>query len=304
MRLNIVGSMVVWVSVSTALAQDLAWQSSWTVLKQSGQLTVGEIEPGGPSVPHEQLKIDNPTNQPKTVTLLDLQHPNVSKFHYAMEGSIRYNDVKGKGYLEMWSWFPDGGMYFSRTSGDSGPMQSFEGSSDWRPFSIPFYSDEKHGLPTRIVVNVVFADRGTVYLSPLKLLQYNAGSAEGLLKQKDGWWSERNAGWIGAIGGTIIGLLGGLIGTLAGCGMARRFVLALDACLVGFGVMSLIAGLIALALGQPYAVYYPLLLGGIILTVVCGGIRPAIRQGYEQRELRRMAAMDAGLVNLRPSEKG
>ncbi len=113
---------------------------------------------------------------------------------------------------------------------------------------------------------------------------------------KRGWWSDRDAGLIGGIGGTTVGLLGGLIGTLAGFGKARRFVFALDACLVGFGAASLVAGAMALVLGQPYAVYYPLLLGGIVLTAVCGGIRPALRQGYEQRELRRMAAMDAGLT--------
>ena len=104
-----------------------------------------------------------------------------------------------------------------------------------------------------------------------------------------GWWSDRTAGWIGGVGGTTVGLLGGLIGTLGGLGKARHFVLTLNACLVGFGVVCLVSGVIALALGQPYAVYYPLLLGGIILTAVCGGIRPALRQGYEQRELRRMA---------------
>jgi len=56
----------------------------------------------------------------------------------------------------------------------------------------------------------------------------------------------------------------------------------------------LVAGLVALGLGQPYAVYYPLLLFGGILTVVCGGLLPVIRRRYAEIELRRMTAMDLG----------
>ncbi|MEN6558905.1 MAG: hypothetical protein ABFC54_12065, partial [Thermoguttaceae bacterium] len=60
------------------------------------------------------------------------------------------------------------------------------------------------------------------------------------------------------------------------------------------GMVSLVVGLVAVVLGQPYAVYYPLLLGGTILAAVFGGNFPMLHRRYQQIELRKMAAMDAG----------
>lgn len=117
------------------------------------------------------------------------------------------------------------------------------------------------------------------------------------------WWTERDVGLIGGIGGSAIGLLGGLVGSLGGCGKARRFVLTLTAAVAGLGVVGLVTGLIAFVLRQPWAVCLPLLLFGILLPVVMGPMFFLLRWAYVQRELHKMAAMDAGLVNSRPKEK-
>ena len=108
------------------------------------------------------------------------------------------------------------------------------------------------------------------------------------------WWSDRDAGWIGGIGGSVLGCLGGLIGTLAGAGKARRLVLALVRALLVLGVVCLVAAGVALVSKQPYGVWYPLTGVGGISTLVMGGLLPGLRRRYEEIELRKMAAMDVG----------
>lgn len=323
MRHSLVLVLVLWAGVSSAFAQEVVKEFSWSELKKAGQLIVGEIVPGKAPGMWEELKINSPVDQwdghiparkRKTVTVLDLKNPPVTKARYAFEGSIRYKDVKGFNMIAMWSSFASGQKYAGPALpfGDMGEIDAkkhkgsssnprrvdlrlTQGTSDWRPFTLGFVSEKRDGmpggLPTRVTLDVEFSGPGTVYLSPVTLRQYDAPSRPP--QPATPWWTERDAGWIGGIVGSVCGLLGGLIGTLGGMGRARRFVMTLTTGLIGLGVASLIAGVVAVILGQPYVVYYPLLLLGGILAGVCGGILPALRRGYEQRELRRMAAMDA-----------
>jgi hypothetical protein len=316
---SVVWTLVFWVGASPASAQEVVQDGSWSELKKAGELSVGTIESGGATGPREQLRIDSPVRQGKdhapphartTVTVLDLKNPPFAKDYYVLEGSVRYKDVKGLSIMVLTASFADGKTYLGPAvpfgeidaKEHKGPVPVVQGTSDWKPLKL-WISKKPHerseSLPSRITLDVEFAGQGTVFLGPVRLRQYDTASFEKLVyparppQSAQPWWTNRDAGWIGGIGGSIVGLLGGLIGTLGGLGKARRFVVALTATLIAVGVLSLIVGLIALTLCQPYAVYYPLLLGGIILTAVCGGNLPTLRRRYEQIELRKMAAMDA-----------
>ena len=126
------------------------------------------------------------------------------------------------------------------------------------------------------------------------VVQHNSPEMANPIGQpKRAWWTERDAGLVGGIGGGIVGILGGLIGTLGGCGKARRFVLTICAASAGLGAVSLVVGLIAVVLRQPFSVCYPLLLFGVLVPAIMGPMFFLMRYAYGQRELRRMAVMDA-----------
>ena len=108
------------------------------------------------------------------------------------------------------------------------------------------------------------------------------------------WWSAIEGTWFGAIGGSLVGVIGGTIGTAAGLlaprGRGRRAVLACYAVLIAAGAAMLAVGLYAVLAGQPYHVWYPLVLIGGIVTLVMSLTLPGVRARYRQAEARRMDA--------------
>jgi MFS family permease len=108
------------------------------------------------------------------------------------------------------------------------------------------------------------------------------------------WWTNQQAGLIGGIGGSVIGILGAAIGTTMGIFAPRgRFkALVLGAMTIGvvLGLATLFAGIIAISTGQPYHVWYPLLLAGTLATVLDGALLPMARMRYKQAEQRKLDA--------------
>ncbi len=108
------------------------------------------------------------------------------------------------------------------------------------------------------------------------------------------WWGDRQGGIIGAIAGVVVGGLGALQGVLTSRGRAKETVMALTTVVLVAGILTLGLGIIAVVQGQPYGVYYPLLLAGGLGALLTGCMLPVIKRRYAEVEMRRISAMDVG----------
>ena len=107
------------------------------------------------------------------------------------------------------------------------------------------------------------------------------------------WIDPNHYAWIpGSAYGLAAGLLGGLVGWLVPRGRARNFILRAWFTIWAIAVALLIAGFVALAEGQPWGVWYALLLPGAIGTLVVGANSLVIMKRYREIEERRLAAKD------------
>ncbi|MCI0331175.1 MAG: hypothetical protein L0196_09590 [candidate division Zixibacteria bacterium] len=89
---------------------------------------------------------------------------------------------------------------------------------------------------------------------------------------------------VGGGGGTLGGLLGALAGKLAPRGKGRQIVVGGFVLFISVGAVLLAAGIYALVSGQPYAIFYPLLLCGGIFCAVMGGLLPLVLKRYREAE--------------------
>jgi uncharacterized membrane protein len=107
------------------------------------------------------------------------------------------------------------------------------------------------------------------------------------------WFDANLYAWMpGTLFGVAAGAMGALVGWLVPQGKARRAIIRAWAALWIFSIGMLVAGLVALGNGQPWGVWYGLLLPGIVGTLVLGGTLLIILKRYREIEERRLAAKD------------
>lgn len=272
----------------TAHANDQALATySWKELAAAGKLTVGTLV----APPDDALKVENSGAGSLNATVLTIELPKITTDFYALSGEVRCDGVEGDGFLEMWSHFGEGTAYFSRTLGEAGPMAKLTGTSEWRAFTLPFNATGTKSHPAKLVLNVQLPAKGSVVLRNLKLIE--GTNFDSLAGQTGAWWSDRTAGIIGGVGGSLLGCLGALIEWLASRGKAQHFVVNAARVLIGVGAASTLGGLTAVALRQPYGVWYALLLFGVLDVVIFPFRLRRYQDRYREIELRRMTSMDA-----------
>src|SRR2546428_748635 len=276
--------IVLLVATSPVVAQDLTIDWSRTVVT-AGVVRTGEGPGGTPA-----LELRATATGPTSFHLVTIERPAVTGPAYAVTGQVRYDSVEGQGYLEMWTVFPDGQRFFSRTLATQGTLAALHGESTWRAFDLPFDLSGPSQVPSRLEINLVLPGRGAVWLGPLHLQQ--AAGATGTVR--GAWWSERSGTLVGAVLGSFVGVVGAIIGVLSGRGRARRLVVALLVGMIAVGGCLVLAGAAAASSSQPRYVWYPLLVIGGASGLIGLVILPAMRRRFAPAELRPIEAMDAG----------
>jgi hypothetical protein len=268
-------AIVMFVSWEGDAAEKKLREISWTALRDQGALVEGSrvLSDGSLALASKESGLG--------VTLVELGSPGITRDRYVVRGRIRYRGVVGDGYLEMWNVFGDGSRYFTRTLGDSGPLQKIAGDSEWRDFGLYFDATGAKAPVEKLIVGLVLPGAGEVSISNMTLVEL------------DGALPGEDAGFWGGIAGGALGLFGALLGSLAGAGRARTFVLAAMKTLMAAGVVGLGLGIYALSRSAPYDTYYPLLLLSAIALAVPAFSFSGVRKRYEEVELRRMRALDA-----------
>jgi hypothetical protein len=106
-------------------------------------------------------------------------------------------------------------------------------------------------------------------------------------------WFE-NTGMVGGLLGAGAGIMGGIYGTTVGLlaprGKARRLVFGMHFTFLALGAALLIAGITAVSTGQPYGVWYALMLPGGLVSFLMLMFLPMVWMRYRQAEHRRLEA--------------
>ncbi len=223
--------------------------------------------------------------RPGTHPVTIIASPQLTGADILVTVEVSWDGLDPAGYMELWAVLDDGSRFFSRTLDRDGV--GVMKSSGNGTLQLPFFLDGT--VPAALELNVVLPGGGLVEVGAVELIDFGVS---GHPEPDSAWWTPETAGIAGGVGGAFIGLLGALVGSLASRQRARGFVIGTLKAGAAVGVVLLGLGLIALTTGQPYEVWFLLLLTGIIMAAVFGGLVGQVTARYEATELQIMRAHD------------
>ena len=275
MRRGLVAGMIaVLMTAAPGVAEDPVAEIDW-----------GTTAPLSGTVENGVVVIES--SVPGVFPIAVIDGPALSGGDIVMTVDVAIRDMVEPAYLELWAVYDDGSRFFSRTVDQQGIGVLRDAGSG--RVELPFGLSST--VPDSLELNAVLPGGGHIEIGAVVLFEVDGVVA--LVDGSDGWWSATTAGIVGGVAGAAIGILGAVLGSLASRRAAREFVMATLKLGTAVGVMSAAAGLVALALGQPYEVWFVLLLLGAILGLVLGGLIRSVGTRYEASELHRMRAMDS-----------
>jgi len=275
-------------AASTAMTLVFLFAAATAVLADSAAPLVVEIDwssdtPLSGTISDGRVILDQAVGG--TYPVVVVAGPPVNGNNILMTVEVVVGSMPQPGYLELWVVLPDGGRYFSRSFDATGVGVLQSGQS--LTVQLPFALDG--AKPSALELNAVLPAGGRVEIGLVSVFDIGA---EPILIGDDAWWSQEMGGLIGGLAGGIFGVLGALIGGLASRGRARGFVTAAMGAGIALGLTAAAIGVVALIIGQPYQVWFPLLLFGTILGGVFGGLRRSVMARYESMELQKIRAYD------------
>src|SRR5262245_36200034 len=181
---------------STAWSEEIVRRIDWQELAAANALKSGTVVAAEEGARERSLRLVHEGTGAITLPLLTIERPGIRTERHGLRGRVRYEGVAAGGYLEMWSYLAEG-AFFSRSLDQSGPMRRLEGSSEWRPFVLPFVNRAGGSSPQKLAFNLVLAGAGRVEIGPVELVQFTAD--EDPFGDSSAWWSGQHAGILGAI---------------------------------------------------------------------------------------------------------
>jgi hypothetical protein len=286
MRRNslVIGALTLVVVASGAFADHLESRVlTWPTLKDRGQMLSGQILPIE-AEGWRSLRISNAGSVPKPFPITALNHLRPTAKRFAVEGQIRHEGVEGDAYLEMWTVLPDGRRFFTRTLAETGPLQKINGTSGWRPFSLPF--DLLTESPERVTleINVFMPGAGAIDVGPLCIVNLSPDPRP--------WWSGQEAPWVCVLLAIAIALMGFTPLVLLWKNTSRRLIILLLLLVFAFGATCTIAGIVAVREAQPDYVFFPVLFVGVAMVALAPLACFMSRRHWREVEFRKMQALD------------